>query len=177
MKKPVFIYVLFMIMFILSFSISCKVSDKSLATVEKVDLEKYSGTWYEIATIPASFQKGCSCTLATYTPKKEYVQVYNTCLKEGKVKDIKGKAFPVEASNNAQLQVQFFWPFKGDYYIIALDTNYQWAMIGEPARKYFWILSRSKQMEEGLYNDLLKKAKEQFGYDTGLVVKTDQNCD
>lgn len=156
--------------------LSCK-SPQPISTVDQVDLEKYSGTWYEIATIPASFQKGCTCVSATYTPKEDYIEVYNKCLKNGKMKDIKGKAFAVEGSNNSRLKVQFFWPFKGDYYILDLDKNYQWAMIGEPSRKYFWILSRDKQMKGGLYSDLIRKAKEEFGYDTSQVVMTDQSCE
>lgn len=171
-----FIRILLFSFFGLLFLNACKVNNP-LDTVVKVDLEKYSGTWYEIATIPASFQKDCTCTSATYTTKINYVRVYNKCIKDGKIKDIEGKAFVVDKTSNAQLKVQFFWPFKGDYYILDLDKDYQWAMIGEPSRKYFWILSRDKHMKEGLYNDLIIKARDQFGYDTSLVVMTKQNCE
>src|SRR4051812_25046215 len=91
-----------------------------LETVPHVDLNKYAGKWYEIASYPQRFQKGCNCTTAEYTlSEKGYMIVENRCNKDsvnGKQSYIKGKAFVVENSGNAKLKVQFFWPFTGKYW-------------------------------------------------------------
>jgi len=153
-------------------------ADKPLATVPSVDLQKYLGKWYEISSFPQSFQKGCHCTTAEYSIEKGYVRVINTCRKDspgGKVSRAKGKAFVVEGSNNAKLRVQFFWPFRGDYWIIDLAADYSYAVVGDPSRKYLWILSRTPQMDEGLYQEIVLRCVEK-GFDVNKLVKTDQTC-
>ena len=101
---------------------------QTLKTVQNVDLNKYSGKWYEIASYPQRFQKGCHCTTAEYTlSEKGYVIVINRCKKDsinGKQPFIQGKAFVVKNSGNAKLKVQFFWPFRGKYWIIDLSNDY-----------------------------------------------------
>jgi apolipoprotein D and lipocalin family protein len=154
-------------------------ADKPLATVPSVDLQRYMGAWYEIASFPQSFQKGCHCTVAEYSmTDKGYVRVLNTCRKdsaEGKAKTASGKAFVVEGSNNAKLRVQFFWPFRGDYWIIDLAEDYTFAVVGDPSRKYLWILSRSPQMDPGLYQQITDRAAAK-GFDISKLQKTDQTC-
>lgn len=146
-----------------------------LETAPKVDLEKYAGRWYEISSIPMRFQKGCVCTYAEYSlSPKGHVVVYNSCIKNGKANDITGKAF-VKDTANTKLKVQFFWPFKGDYWIIALEENYQWALVGSPDRKTLWVLCRQQQMDEATYQTILKIAA-QRGFDTNKLVKSVQNC-
>ncbi|HRW63259.1 MAG TPA: lipocalin family protein [Bacteroidales bacterium] len=166
-----------LVMGILSF-FSCT-TNKPLETVEKIDIEKYMGKWYEIATIPQRFQKGCNCVTAEYTLTDEgYVKVLNSCRKDstnGSFKSIEGKAFISKKGNGAKLKVQFFWPFKAKYWIIGLADDYSWAVVGHPNREYLWILSRSPQIDENLYITIIEKLKTQ-DYDTGLLVKTDQNC-
>jgi len=152
--------------------------DKPLETVPSVDLQKYLGRWYEISSFPQSFQKGCHCTVAEYSMEKNFVRVINTCRKdssEGKVKQAKGKAFVVKGSNNAKLRVQFFWPFRGDYWIIDLAEDYSFAVVGAPDRDYLWILSRTPQMDEGLYQEIVKRCADK-GFDINKLVKTDQTC-
>lgn len=153
-------------------------SDEALPTVKKVSLEKYAGTWYEIASFPTRFQEGCSCTTASYEQKDGYVAVYNKCYKaeEEEWEEATGKAFPVEGTNNSKLKVQFFWPFKGDYFIIALDEDYQYAMVGAPSREYLWILSRSPEMETSVQQSLMQKA-ESLGFDTEQLQFTKHDCD
>lgn len=151
---------------------------KPLATVDSVDLQRYLGTWYEIASFPQSFQKGCHCTTAEYSIEKDYVRVVNTCRKDsadGKISQARGKAFVVKGSNNAKLRVQFFWPFRGDYWIIDLAADYSFAVVGDPSRKYLWILSRTPQMDEGLYQEIVLRSAEK-GFDVGKLVRTDQTC-
>jgi len=87
-----------------------------------------------------------------------------------------GKIFIVKGSGNAKLKVQFFWPFKGNYYIIGLADDYSWALVGHPERKYLWILSRESYMPDHTYQSIVELAKTK-GYDTGKLQKTPQNCD
>ncbi len=153
-------------------------SNPELNTVPNVEVEKYMGTWYEIASLPSSFQKGCSCSKADYqlSDDKSYVKVINSCIKKGKQGAVLGKAFVVEGSGNAKLRVQFFWPFKADYYIIALADDYSYAMVGHPNREYLWILSRTKILDENIFNQLKARAVE-LGFDAGKLLVTTQNCD
>jgi apolipoprotein D and lipocalin family protein len=154
-------------------------ADKPLATVPSVDLEKYMGRWYEIASFPQSFQKGCHCTTAEYSmTDKGYVRVVNTCRKdsaEGKVKKANGKAFIVAGSGNAKLRVQFFWPFRGDYWIIDLAPDYSYAVVGEPGRKYLWILGRTPTMDEALYQEIVARTAAK-DFDVSKLVRNDQSC-
>jgi len=149
---------------------------QKLETVPFVDLEKYAGTWYEIAAIPQYFQRGCGCTTATYTPTEEgYILVENSCekLNENKTSSIQGKAFIEEGSGNAKLKVQFFWPFKGKYWIIDLAEDYSYAVVGHPNRKYLWILARTPNMDEELYNTLLRRIADKH-FDLSKIEKTPQ---
>ncbi|MFZ4723952.1 MAG: lipocalin family protein [Paludibacter sp.] len=142
----------------------------TLRPVDSVDLKRYSGTWYELASYPQFFERGCINVKATYTPKDGYIEVFNQSLKDGNPNDIKGKAFVVENSGNAKLKVQFFWPFKGDYWIIDLADDYSWAVVSDPKRETLWILSRTKQMDELLYNTLIDKLVKN-GFESDKIVK------
>jgi len=155
--------------------------NKNVPTVvPSVDLVRYTGKWYEIASYPVSFQKGCSCIAADYTATdKGYIKVFNFCRKgggNGKISSISGKAFPVEGSNNAKLKVQFFWPFKAPYWIIGLADDYSWAIVSGPSRKYLWILSRTKQMDTVLYDQLSEKLRKD-GFDIRKLKKGVQDCE
>jgi apolipoprotein D and lipocalin family protein len=151
-------------------------------TVVQVDLQKYTGRWYDIASYPARFQKGCRCTTAEYEllPGKNYLGVINRCIRfrngKSKISTVRGKAFVVKGSGNAKLKVQFFWPFRGDYYIIGLADDYSWAVVGHPNRKYLWILSRESYMPTDTYKNILTLVRNQ-GYDVKILQKTPQNCD
>jgi apolipoprotein D and lipocalin family protein len=93
-----------------------------------------------------------------------------------KVASIRGRAYPVENSGNARLKVQFFWPFRGNYYIIGIAGDYSWALVGTPSRKYLWVLSRESYMPTDTYNEILEFVKKS-GYTTGRLIRTPQNCD
>jgi len=152
-----------------------RAEDTPLQTVPYVDLGRYVGTWYEIATIPQRFQKDCVAVTATYTLRDDgAIAVLNKCRKktlDGELKEAKGKAWIVDKKTNAKLKVRFFWPFKGDYWIIELDADYQYAVVGHPGREYLWILCRTPQMEESLYQDLLQRIANK-GYDLSLIKRT-----
>jgi apolipoprotein D and lipocalin family protein len=166
------------LLFMISMS-SCKAQTPLLETVSSVDLDRYAGKWYEIASFPQRFQKGCECTTATYSiSDRGHVVVENQCRKggsEGKISYIKGKAFVEPNSGNAKLKVQFFWPFKGKYWIIDLASDYTYAVVGHPNRKYLWILSRTPQMDDDVYGQILQKLIKS-GFDIQVIQKTIQNC-
>ncbi len=148
---------------------------KPLEVVSRVDIERYLGTWYEIATIPQRFQKGCVGVSAHYSLREDgAIDVFNVCRKgtlDGKEKSIRGKAWIVDRTTNAKLKVRFFWPFTGAYWVIELDEDYQWAVVGHPDRTYYWILSRTPQMDAALYDELIRRAAAK-GYDVSRIKKT-----
>jgi len=148
-----------------------------LQVVPRVDLNRYLGTWYEIARFPHHFQEGCVATQATYTLLEDgSIGVLNQCRKggfEGNLSTAKGRAWVVEKETNAKLKVRFFWPFSGDYWIIDLGKDYDYAVVGHPNRNYLWILSRTPHMEETLYQEILQRLRQQH-YDITKLVKTSQ---
>lgn len=157
--------------------LGCSGSTLPLDTVSSVDLERYSGRWYEIASLPVSQQRCCSCTTAEYEiVDATTVRVINTCRRDGAIDRVEGKAFVVEGSNNAKLRVQFFWPFRGDYWVIGLDDNqYSWAVVGLPSRRYCWILSRTPTMDAELLRRLVDDLKSK-GFATDQLQHTKHDC-
>ncbi|MBN2104654.1 lipocalin family protein [bacterium] len=147
--------------------------------VEFVNLDQYKGLWYEIAKIPNRFQKKCAGnTTAEYILRKDgRIDVVNRCMrKDGEIITAKGVAKIADMTTCAKLKVSFvsllgirlFW---GDYWIIGLDDNYQWAIVGSPDREYGWILSRTPQLPQetiALINGILVKQ----GYDPEAFVIT-----
>jgi apolipoprotein D and lipocalin family protein len=148
---------------------------KPLDVVPFVDLQRYLGKWYEIATIPQRFQKGCVGVTAEYTLRPDGdIDVVNTCRQgtlDGKVRTARAKAWVVDRKTNAKLRVRFFWPFTGAYWIIGLDADYRWAIVGHPNRNYLWILCRAPRMDDALYDELLKLIAAK-GYDAAKIKKT-----
>jgi apolipoprotein D and lipocalin family protein len=146
-----------------------------LETVSKVELDRYMGTWHEIASFPQRFQKGCVASMATYSLRKDgKVDVLNQCRDktlDGKIRNAKGKAKVVDKKTNAKLKVSFFWPFSGDYWIIDLGSHYDYAVVGHPKRTYLWILCRNRQMDPDAYEAILQRLKVQH-YDVSRLNKT-----
>lgn len=134
-----------------------------------------SPQWYEIARLPNRFQRDCaSDTSATYTLRPDgKITVLNQCRQsDGRVKSATGTARLAGGKEpNSKLRVTFFWPFYGNYWIIDLEPDYRWAVVGEPDRKYFWILSREPQLDEALYSQIVERARNQ-GYDLGPLLRT-----
>jgi apolipoprotein D and lipocalin family protein len=166
-----------MIIIMINF-LSCKTS-RDLPTVNVVDINKYAGTWYEIARLPNRFEKGLECVSATYTVRNNgKIDVLNKGYlteKNHKLKKINGLAWVPSAEYPGRLKVRFFWPFSGNYYIISLDENYSYALVGDPSRKYLWILSKSKNLDNKIYSELLNVAK-MNGFNIEKVIKTNQEC-
>ena len=152
-------------------------AEKPLDVVTRVDLKRYSGQWFEIARYPNRFQKDCvSDATATYSLRKDgRIDVVNSCRrKDGRLKTARGTAEVVDAKTNAKLKVTFFWPFSGDYWVIDLDPDYRYAVVGEPGRKYLWILSRAPRLDETEYQKILVKIRN-AEYEPERLMKTAQS--
>ena len=150
-----------------------------LSTVPQLDLQRYLGTWYEIARLPMRHQPEDGTDIsATYTLEEEgKVRVANRMRRGGEVEESIGQATPADASN-ARLEVSFLpqglrWiPFtKGDYWVIKVDEDYSVALVGEPARKYLWLLARHPHLDEATRNHYLACAQAQ-GYDLAELIHT-----
>ncbi|MBD3375297.1 hypothetical protein GF406_09700 [candidate division KSB1 bacterium] len=166
-------------LFIILFSGQLTAQDTLPQTVESVDLQRYAGLWYEIAHIPNRFQKSCAYgTTAEYRVRKDgKMEVINQCYeRDGDIDRVKGIAKIIDQNSKAKLQVSFFaifgWHlFWGDYWILGLDDDYQWAVVGSPDRKYGWILSRAPELSSQVrkkIDDLLEKR----GYNPEKFVET-----
>ncbi len=146
-----------------------------LQTVAHVDLSRYVGTWYEIANFPQSFQRGCTATTATYTLRADGdIDVLNRCRKgslDGKEKSALGHARVLDRATNAKLEVSFFRPFWGDYWVIDLADDYSYAVVGHPGRDYLWILARTPRMAEATFQGIVDRLK-LHGYETSRLVRT-----
>jgi apolipoprotein D and lipocalin family protein len=146
-----------------------------LRTVPHVELARYLGTWYDIASFPQRFQAGCTGTTATYTLRSDgEVDVLNRCRKgslSGTEETAQGRARVVDRSTNAKLEVSFFRPFWGDYWIIDLGPDYEYAVVGHPGRDYLWILSRTPTMDTAMYDAILARLRAQ-GYEVERLERT-----
>lgn len=158
---------------------------KPLATVEKVELDRYLGKWYEVARKPLSFQKKCDRDVtAMYTLNENgNIKVDNRCFtKDGEQTGSIGEAFVQNSPYNTKLKVSFLpevirWlPVgRGDYWVLKIDDNYQTVLVGEPRRKYMWVLSRTPHPDQTVVNEYLEYAKS-VGYDLGDLIQTKQTA-
>ncbi|MBX7172825.1 MAG: lipocalin family protein [Pyrinomonadaceae bacterium] len=169
---------------VLGFVLSNVAEAKSdVRTVSSVDLNQYKGNWYEIAKFPNRFQRKCSSnTTANYSLKENgRIEVLNQCTKEnGEVTKAIGEAKVADKTTNSKLKVRFapgflsFIPFVwADYWIIDLDQNYKYAVVGTPDKDYLWILSRTPTLDETTYQGIISRAKAQ-GFDINRLEKTVQ---
>ncbi|MDD4109232.1 MAG: lipocalin family protein [Prolixibacteraceae bacterium] len=149
-----------------------------LSTIKELDLERYMGKWYEIARFDHSFERNLTGVSATYNLRPDgRITVINQGYKdspEGKHKVAEGKAKQPDPSEPGKLKVAFFLFFYADYFILELEENYKWALIGSSSDKYLWILSRTPRLEEDVLNDILNRAKRR-GYDTGKLIWVKQD--
>lgn len=149
------------------------------AVVSSVDLNRYAGTWYEIARLPNPFEKNLKCVTATYALRKDgRITVLNKGHKisdPAKINTATGVAWIPDPKSLAKLKVQFFWPFSGNYWIIKLDNDYKYVLVGDPSFKYLWILCREKAMDDQIYKMLLETAVKN-GFDVSRLIKVDQDC-
>ncbi|XP_060171845.1 temperature-induced lipocalin-1-like [Lycium barbarum] len=155
-----------------------------MEVVRGLDIKRYMGRWYEIASFPSFFQpKDGENTRATYTLKEDgTVHVLNETWSDGKRVSIEGTAYKADPkSDEAKLKVKFYVPpflpiipVIGDYWVLYIDDDYQYVLVGQPSKKYLWILCRKAHMDEEIYNQLVEKAKE-VGYDVSRLHRTPQS--
>lgn len=148
-----------------------------LQTVADLEIERYLGRWFEIARYDHGFERGCAGVTADYARREDgLISVTNTCYQgglDGQVEVANGRARTVGESTSAQLEVSFFGPFWGDYWIIDLAEDYAWAIVSEPQGRYLWILSRTPQMDEATLSQRLDWLEAQ-GFDTSMLISVEQ---
>ena len=145
--------------------------------VKELDIDRYLGKWYEISRYDHKFERGLVGVTATYSFREDgKIKVVNAGYKNtlnGQKSEAIGKAKIPNPSIRSKLKVSFFWFFYGDYFVLELDENYKWAVIGSSSDKYLWILSRTPQMDDGLYDEILNNLT-QRGYDVNKLLKVKQ---
>lgn len=149
-----------------------------LPVVDRVDLMRYAGRWFEIASIPNTFQRDCVGTEVVYTLQPDGTLRFENGCRRGSLEEelqISTAKATVECEKtNAKLRVRFFWPLSVDYYIVDLDReSYQWAVVGHPSRDYLWVIARKPTMDETLYTTLLERASA-LGFDVTELRRTPQ---
>lgn len=140
------------------------------STVKALDIERFMGRWYEIARYEHRFEKDMTHVTATYTLQDDgKIEVLNEGTRDGERKQVKGHAKQPDANDPGKLKVSFFLFFYSDYYILDLDPDYRYALIGSSTDKYLWIMSREKQLPQDVLDSLLAQLRRR-GYDTDRLV-------
>jgi lipocalin len=160
---------IFLMALLASMFVGCDSAPKvDNSTVKSVDLNRYLGNWFEIAKFDHTFERGVEYAMAKYTLRPDgKIDVLNTGIKDGRAKDAKGVAKTTGVSG--LLRVSFFGPFFGDYRIMMLDQDYQYALVGGSNHRFLWILSRTPQLDEATQSLILAEA-ERRGYNTGNLI-------
>jgi apolipoprotein D and lipocalin family protein len=157
----------------------CTGIPEGVTPVKGFQVERYLGTWYEIARLDHSFEEGLSDVTATYQLRTDGgIDVLNKGYDPEKKswRDAKGRAYFLGSTDTASLKVSFFGPFYGGYHVMALDPKYQWTMIAGPTHKYFWILARTPSLPQATLDNLLTKARQSgFNLDGLITVKQDNS--
>ena len=179
MKKFISIIILFVVLInALVISSLFAEGNKNLKVVSNLDLRKFQGVWYEIAHNPWFPEDNCFAMIAHYKLIEDNkIEVTNICRKhgfDGEISKITGKAWLVEPTITSKWEVQFIWPFTLDYWVIDLEENYNYAVIGEPDKENFWILSRKPIMDNGLLTKIIEKTKMK-GYDLSNLILMPQD--
>jgi apolipoprotein D and lipocalin family protein len=183
MRKPL------LLLLILSSAVSLTAQAREnagpLRTVSRLDLDRYAGKWYEIAKYPNRFQRQCVAnTTAQYSLKQNgRIEVVNSCTKKDGTNDTaRAEAKIADKASNSKLKVRFapgafaWLPFVwANYWVIDLAEDYSYAVVSEPGRNYFWILSRSPAMDEEVYRSIITRAAA-MGFDVNRIVRTPQNA-
>jgi len=150
----------------------CTGVPQGVVPVQGFQAERYLGTWYEIARLDHSFERGLSDVSATYQRRADGgIDVLNKGYDPDKNawREAKGRAYFLDSPDIASLKVSFFGPFYGGYHVMALDPDYRWAMVAGPDHDYFWILARTPSLPDDVLNKLLQTAR-QAGFDLqGLI--------
>jgi apolipoprotein D and lipocalin family protein len=147
-------------------------------TVDKVDLDRFMGTWHTISAFPSKNQKVCRCDTITFTkPDEGDITITTQCIRKDskRMSSRNGTVSPIEGSQNSKLRVYLFWPLSGQFWILKIDPEYQYALVGSPNYKKLWIFSRKSTLDPAIKQTLLDYAKQQ-GYTVENMVMLDQDC-
>ncbi len=150
----------------------CTSVPQGIQPVTGFELERYLGTWYEIARLDHPFERGLSDISATYSRRSDGgIDVLNRGwdIEKGAWREARGRAYFLDTPNVASLKVSFFGPFYGGYHVFALDPNAQWALVAGPSREYLWILARTPRLPEALLLELVDKAR-RAGFATEALI-------
>ena len=155
----------------------CQSAAAPLATVQRVDLQRFMGDWYVIANIPTFIEKGAHNAVESYRLDADGTIATTFTFRagsfDGEAKRYTPRAWVVDRESNAVWGMQFIWPIKADYRITYLSADYSQTVISRQQRDYVWIMARMPSIPEADYQRLLKLAGEQ-GYDVKLVQKVPQ---
>ena len=152
-------------------------ADEPIPVVENFELDRFLGKWYEIARLPHSFEEGLEQVTATYSLRDDgKVKVLNRGydIEDQEWSEAEGKARIADPEMPAYLEVSFFWIFYADYRIIELEPDYQYMMVTSSSRDYLWILSRTPNLDQNIYLNLVEKAKN-WGFDTSKLIMVKHN--
>jgi apolipoprotein D and lipocalin family protein len=149
----------------------------AMKTVAQVDLSRFMGDWYVVGNIPTFVERGAVNAVETYRMREDgRIDIAFTFRKgapDGKRKRYRSTGFVINDKTGAEWRVQFFWPVKFPYFILELDPDYHYTVVGVPSRKYVWIMSRTPRLDEAVYRDLLNRL-EGHGYDINKIQKVPQ---
>ena len=159
---------------LLSFlGLSCSTSQIAMQPQESFDIKRYMGKWYEIARLPNTFEEGLEENTAFYDLREDgKVTVINqgrVVADKSRYKEVKGRAWVPDQNEPSKLKVSFFWPFAGDYWVLSVDKDYTIALVGDPSRKYLWILAREKAPDPKVVSEL-KAYASSLGYAVEYMV-------
>ncbi|MCC5864811.1 MAG: lipocalin family protein [Wenzhouxiangella sp.] len=142
-----------------------------------VDLERYMGQWYVIANIPYFGERGNVAGRAIYQMRDDGrmddIYLYRKGDFDQPERRLEGIAWVVDQDTQARWKVRFYWPLTFDYYIVDLDPDYQWTLVGHPSRRYAWIMAREPRMDDALYQQLLARLAE-LQFDANALKKVPQ---
>ncbi|MEZ5956560.1 MAG: lipocalin family protein [Hyphomonadaceae bacterium] len=122
-------------------------SDEPLPVAD-IDRDRYLGLWHEQARLPNRFEEGCQRATAEYAARDDgQISVVNTCFEaDGRQRVARGRARPAGEAGEGRLEVSFFGPFWGDYWVLDRGENYEWSIVGEPGGRYLWVLTRMREL-------------------------------
>ena len=165
----------FLLLLLVSLLVACTGIPDRVQPVSHFELSRYLGKWYEIARLDHSFERGLSKVTAEYSLREDGgVRVINRGYhaKDQNWSEAEGKAYFVNTADKGYLKVSFFGPFYGAYIVIALDADYQHALVSGPDKSYLWVLSRTQQMPSPILDEFIAKAKS-LGYPTEELIYVD----
>lgn len=149
-------------------------SQRPMATVDYVDIQRFMGDWYVIANIPTVFEKGAHNPVESYRLNNNGTIAtsftFNADSFDGEKKIHQQTGFVKNKQTNATWGMQIIWPIKADYRVVYLDPDYQFTVIGRKARDYVWVMSRSLDFSEDRYNELIDFVIS-LGYEADKIVR------